>query len=620
MNGMVILALGDDSWRAILKHTLDTMNLDVREVNQGPQAIKDVAVLKPNLVIVDDTLPYLNGYQFCRLLKFGLHLDIPLVLVISSELKMDQFWGSSCGADYCLSKPIDLTELKRIIQQDVKGRKVRHSFFQPPIIIGRSMSDLDILKMANDLLDRHLFQEKVLNELKSVSRQVDSIRDLVWSLMPILNSLFPFRSAVIFLYHEARANLLLSVMEEIGQDRVDSSYACLLAYIREKEGIDLSLDDISITLAGPVIPDPEAELEDLKKSDISIFCGKELRNAICCVAFDGLSIETFPEEEVQTFHLILQQVLETIEEKAVFEKSIPFSIIDTVTHETNRSFFLKILAQNMEQALRLQFPLALVGLSLENYQHIVNSLDKKAEFHFRQNISTTLLNAVRKMDVIARIDENKFILILFKANAEQARTVYQRVKTLLEDISSPDLPEGMGIDFKSVPIPSLRIQGGFCPYDPFIGLQAEDFLLVACSRIWTQASLRPLTEQHPPFFPQESAFFPQELPFLPQEPPLFPQEPEKSAGAEGDLLEDLPRVENSANFKLLPGPTCTPDPTCTPGPTCNSQSATCNSEEDSLRVKDISRCGLNPAPTGDSDPTRKLQPATRMKRGKHESR
>ena len=83
--------------------------------------------------------------------------------------------------------------------------------------------------------------------------------------MPILNSLFPFRSAVIFLYHEARASLLLSVMEEIGQDRVDSSYAYLLAYIREKEGIDLSLDDISITLAGPVIPDPEAELEDLER-------------------------------------------------------------------------------------------------------------------------------------------------------------------------------------------------------------------------------------------------------------------------------------------------------------------------------------------------------------------
>ncbi len=373
-----------------------------------------------------------------------------------------------------LYRRIKRSELKRIVQQDIRGKKARHSFFQPPLIVGRNMSDLDILKMANDLLDRHLFQEKVLNELKFMSRQVDSIRDLVSGLMPVLNSLFPFRSAVVFLYvengHEARASLLVSVMEEIGQDRIDSLYTHLLAYIREKEGIDLSLDDIPITLLGQAIPDPEKQgFRDLGKtaspdplqpkplhpkpllleeSDIFIFSGQGLRSAICCVAFDGLGIETFPEEESQTFRLILQQVLETIEEKIIFEKSIPFSIIDTVTHETNRSFFLKILARNMEQARRFELPLALVGLSLENYRHMVNSLDKKtgaplaAEFHFRQNIFATILNAVRKMDVVARISENRFILVLFKANPEQARTVYQRVKSLLEDLSLPDLPEG----------------------------------------------------------------------------------------------------------------------------------------------------------------------------------
>ena len=530
MNGIIILALGDDSWRATVKHALNTMNFDVREVNQGPQAIKDVAVLKPNLVIVDDTLPYLNGYQFCRLLKFGLHLDIPLILIISSEQKMDQFWGSSCGADYCLSKPIDLSELKRIVEQDVRGRKARrHSFFQPPLIIGRNMSDLDILKMANDLLDRHLFQEKVLNELTFMSRQVDSIRDLVSAMMPVLNSLFPFRSAVVFLYHEARASLLVSVMEEIGQDRVESSYTHLLAYIREKEGVDLSLDDIPITLVGPAIPDPEAESEDLEESDISIFFGQGLRSAICCVAFDGLGIETFPEEEAQTFRLILQQVLETIEEKIVFEKSIPFSIIDTVTHETNRSFFLKILTQNMEQARRFQAPLALVGLSLENYQHMVNSLDKKAEFHFRQNIFTTLLNAVRKMDVVARISENRFILVLFKANAEQARTVYQRVKSLLEDLSLPDLP--------------LQVQGNFYSYNPSIGLQAEDFLLVACSRIFSQG-------------PEKSSCPKDEL----LGNPLWVKD------IEGCELEDPVRVKDIEGCELTSAPTSNPDPTCNPQP------------------------------------------------------
>ncbi|MEW6380319.1 MAG: response regulator [bacterium] len=477
MNDMVIVALGDDSLRAVVKQTLQEMNLDIREVSQGPQAIKDVAALKPALVIVDDTLPYLSGYQFSRLLKFGFRLDIPLIMIISSEQKMDQFWSTSCGADFCLSRPVNQEELKKIVQETIKGRRVQRFFFRPPLIVGRNVSDLDIMKMANDLLDRHLFQEKVLNELKSLNRQVDSVRDLVSAMMPILNSLFPFRVAAVFLYYETRASLLASTMEEIGQARIDSLYSYLLSYVRDKENLDLSVDDIPLTLLGPAMLGPVANVDDFDEQDISVFSGRGLRNVTCCLIFDGLNLESYPEEDARTFHLILQQALETIEEKVVFEKSVPFSIIDTVNHQANRSFLLKILAQNMEQARRFQTSLTLIGLSLENYPHLAGSLSRKDEFRLWQNISATLLNAVRKMDVVARISEHQFILVLLKASAEQARTVYQRVKTLLEDLPLPNEP--------------IRVQGGFWPYDSSLGLLAEEYLLTACAQIFRSGSEEP---------------------------------------------------------------------------------------------------------------------------------
>jgi len=488
MSNVVILALGDDSLRSGVFETLQGLNLDIRQVGQGPQAIKDAAVLRPALVIVDDTLPYLSGYQFCRLLKFGLRLDIPLVLIISSEQKMDQFWGTACGADYCLSKPYsqkDKEELKRIIQEMIRGRRVPHSFFRPAPIVSQNVSDLDIMKMANDLLDRHLFQEKVLNELKSLNRQVDSVRDLVLALVPILNSLFPFRCVAVFLYYETRASLLVSTIEEIGQARLDSLFAYLLTYLREKEDLELSADDIPLTLLGPSMLGALAGKAEIEEGEVSIFSGKGLRNVTCCLAFDGLYLENYPEEESRTFHLIIQQVVETIEEKVVFEKSIPFSIIDTINHQANRSFLLKILAQNMEQARRFQTPLTLIGLSIENYPHIATSINKKMMFRLWQSISTTLLNAVRKMDVVARISEQRFIIVLLKANAEQARCVYQRVKTLLEDISFPNAP-------------SISIQGGFYPYDPSAGLLAEDYLLAACAEIFPSGEQQSEEQQKEP--------------------------------------------------------------------------------------------------------------------------
>ena len=473
MNDMVMLALGDNSTRTNLKYLLQELNLDIRETAQGTQAIRDVATLSPGLVIVDDTLSYLNGYQFCRLVKFGLHLEIPLILLISSQNKPDRFWGTSCGADYCLTKPLNAQELKETVNEIVMNKKARKSFFQSPVI-GQHTSDLDILKITNDLLDRHLFREKVLNELASMNRQVESVQDLVSVMMSIVGSLFSYRSAAIFLYYETKAELLVSLMQAVGQQRLDSLYASLLAEVKREEGLDLSLDDIPLTVLGPASLEEGAESEKFDDEDISIFFGEKLRSLLCYVAFDGLRHETFPDEEARIFRLIFQQAMETLEEKIIFEKSIPFSVIDTMHREAaNRSFFLKLLSQNMEQARRFQIPLSLVILDLENFPQVAKSLGKKAAFHFRQKIYQSLLNAIRKMDIVARIDQNRFALVLFKANLEQSRCVYQRVKILLEELSLPKK--------------SLQIRGGFWPYNASFGVDAEEFLTSVCSQVFSSS-------------------------------------------------------------------------------------------------------------------------------------
>ena len=125
----------------------------------------------------------------------------------------------------------------------------------------------------------------------------------------------------------------------------------------------------------------------------------------------------------------------------------------------------------MEQSRRFQIPLSLVILNLKNFPQVANSLGKKATFHFRQKVYQALLNAIRKMDIVARIEQNKFALVLFKANLEQARCVYQRVKTLLDEISLPN--------------EALQIQGRFRPYDASFGVDAEEFLSIACSQVFS---------------------------------------------------------------------------------------------------------------------------------------
>lgn len=471
MSKLVLLALGDEGLRTAIKYAIQDMNLDIRETSQGLQAVRDVAFLRPNLVIADDMLSYVSGYQLCRLVRSVLQSSIPVILVVSGE-KMDQFWGTTCGADYCLTRPVKIESLRTLVLEALKQKpKARTSLLQSPLI-GRHSSDLDILKLANDFLDRQLFQEKLLNELRSVSKQVDSVRELVSVVLSVLGSLFSFCTAAVFLSSKSGGEIFAFANEEVGKSRVDSLYSYFVSHLKETEYPEIMPDDIPLTVVGPVSEGQAGREEVIEERDISIFWGEDLSNALCYIAFEGLELDKYGQEEVRMFNLILQEAFEVFEERVIYEQSVPFSLIDTVVRNSGRAFFFKTLSQSMEQALRLQIPLALVILDLANYIQPAESSDKKAQFNFRRSVHESLLHAVRKMDIVARIGPQRFALILLKADDAQAQAVYERVRTSLEVLPAPGQPS--------------NLQGGFCAYDVSLGVDAEGFLARACGHIFPE--------------------------------------------------------------------------------------------------------------------------------------
>jgi DNA-binding response OmpR family regulator len=60
----------------------------------------------PALVILDVSMPELNGYQTCRELK-KLRPDLPVIIFTGKSDPADRFWASECGADAFIVKPAD---------------------------------------------------------------------------------------------------------------------------------------------------------------------------------------------------------------------------------------------------------------------------------------------------------------------------------------------------------------------------------------------------------------------------------------------------------------------------------------------------------------------------------
>ncbi len=74
--------------------------------NNGEIAIGVVERDRPDLVVLDVTMPEMNGYQACRAIK-RLDPKIGVIILTAKAEAADRFWASQSGADEFLNKPID---------------------------------------------------------------------------------------------------------------------------------------------------------------------------------------------------------------------------------------------------------------------------------------------------------------------------------------------------------------------------------------------------------------------------------------------------------------------------------------------------------------------------------
>lgn len=74
--------------------------------SNGEIALGIVEKDRPDVVLLDVTMPEVNGYQTCRAIK-RLDPKILVVMLTAKREPADRFWAKQAGADEFLAKPID---------------------------------------------------------------------------------------------------------------------------------------------------------------------------------------------------------------------------------------------------------------------------------------------------------------------------------------------------------------------------------------------------------------------------------------------------------------------------------------------------------------------------------
>jgi len=108
-----ILVIDDDlDFSEVIKYLLEKNGpYEVTVENESTRSISTIYKVHPDLILLDVTMPNLNGYEVCRQLKSDGNIHFVKVLFVSGNVsKEERLRGYECGADDYITKPFDNEE------------------------------------------------------------------------------------------------------------------------------------------------------------------------------------------------------------------------------------------------------------------------------------------------------------------------------------------------------------------------------------------------------------------------------------------------------------------------------------------------------------------------------
>jgi two-component system, OmpR family, phosphate regulon response regulator PhoB len=122
----LVLCVEDDPTMAMLLiYNLEQAGFGAVSVDDGHAALRTIEQIKPDLVILDWTIPRLSGLQVLKYIRNSVLLDrVPVLMVTGRTAKEDRRLALHHGATAFFAKPFALAELISTVRH-VVGAPVR---------------------------------------------------------------------------------------------------------------------------------------------------------------------------------------------------------------------------------------------------------------------------------------------------------------------------------------------------------------------------------------------------------------------------------------------------------------------------------------------------------------
>ncbi len=111
---------------AVLTEMIRKAGYVARPVTSARQAVSAIEALLPNLILLDISMPDIDGFVFCSMLKKNANTrDIPVIFITALNSTEDKIKGFQLGAVDYISKPFEVEEVTVRINTHLKMYKMQ---------------------------------------------------------------------------------------------------------------------------------------------------------------------------------------------------------------------------------------------------------------------------------------------------------------------------------------------------------------------------------------------------------------------------------------------------------------------------------------------------------------
>ena len=429
---VILIIHQDEAVVQLCTQLLEKHTFRVEWAADGADGIRKAYRIIPDVILAGASVPELNGYQICRLMKHDpVMRKIPILLLADLARKMERFWGMKAGVDDFLQTDELEAKLLRKVQMVLEIYDRMQPDEKALLQSEHEKNPFNIRVRINQILDTSLVESMLMVEFRSLADLVHDPGLLNYMLFSLLESIVEYDVAGLLYNDEGKGPRLVTMHLPEGRTQSATQIEKLSdSFFRHLDGRGLTSMQLELTGCSVVgTLDDNAPAVDYATMYIREF---HVEGRLIG-AFVLYSEQKVDYSRIFPLHLIEDEIRLLMKLRHLYSQAETLAVTDSLTGIFSQKHFMASLQHEFKSARRYEQDLSLALVAIDDLKRINEEWGHSCGDDVLRHVAKMTESCFRAVDIRGRFGGKYLAILLPSTPSEAASLALERFRVKVSE-------------------------------------------------------------------------------------------------------------------------------------------------------------------------------------------